>query len=339
MLNQDRDVSPSEKLGAVLAYTDSAALWLTRRKAWQAWAIVLGWILATTSIDLSPLGNAANIRALYVVPVMLACWMFRSFTAVVVTAAIIMTLFVKPALYYGVPDFGSLAVSAIARTLAYSSVAVFVLSLRRVYDQALALAQRDQMTGALNKTAFENEAAAMLLKGRTVETTLLFAIIDLDGFKQLNDNCGHASGDEMLRAFSRGLLTQIRRDDRLGRIGGDEFALLLRAESEQDAYDLAIQLHGRTTEVLARTGHAVTCSMGALIVPPAFNPEPDVLMREADRLMYIAKRNGKNRVHVSAYHPVDHAGDSDRSDTRHPSYLHDTVSGARPASPLLLRPR
>ena len=286
------------KLDFWLCSFQNLAFWMTRREPWQAWAIVVGSILAITALDLSPAGEAANIRTLYVLPVTLACWMLKPKQALAVTGTVIIVLFVKPQLHFEQPDFLPLIATATARTVAYATVAAFLLSFRRVYDDALASARRDPMTGVRNKTAFEDEAAAMVASCRLTRETLLLATIDLDGFKQVNDRHGHATGDIVLKTFSLGLMSEIRRTDRVGRIGGDEFALLLRAESTDDARRLAAQVHDRAKTVLAATGHAVTGSMGALIVPSAQALTYAELMREADRLMYAAKR-GKNGLRVS----------------------------------------
>ncbi|MGQ3672018.1 GGDEF domain-containing protein [Xanthobacter sp. TB0136] len=256
------------KLDAAIDAFEAAALWLIRCESWQKWMIVVGSIVAVTMLDLSSVAASANFRTLYVVPVALACWTLRPVHAVTVTAATIALLFLKVELSYGTPEFLSLVGSATARTLAYSTVAAFVLSFRRLYDRTLASAQRDQMTGVLNKSAFEQEAAAMLARHRAADATMLIAVLDLDGFKQLNDEHGHGAGDAVLKNFSLGLAREIRRSDRIGRIGGDEFGLVLQAASAMEGKQLARHIHERVSHVLEATGYAVTVSMGALIVPP-----------------------------------------------------------------------
>jgi GGDEF domain-containing protein len=180
-------------------------------------------------------------------------------------------------------------------------VAAFGLSFRRLYDRTLASARQDQMTGFLNKSAFGQEAAFLLSKGRASETTMLLAVLDLDGFKQLNDAPGHAAGDAVLKDFSVNLMGEIRRSDRIGCIGGDEF-------------DLA----------LAAAGRPVTFSMGALIVPPHVASAFEPLMEEADKLLYAAKRQGRNTVVVAAA-GMDGAG------RKHGAAAGQTPAGAAPA--------
>lgn len=308
------------KLDAAIDAFEAAALWLIRCESWRKWMIVVGSIVAVTMLDLSTAAASANFRTLYVVPVALACWTLRPVHAVTVTAATIALLFLKAELSYGTPEFLSLVGSATARTLAYSTVAAFVLSFRRLYDRTLASARQDQMTGVLNKSAFEQEATAMLARNRAADATMLIAVLDLDGFKQLNDEHGHAAGDAVLKNFSLGLAREIRRSDRIGRIGGDEFGLVLQAASAMEGKQLARDIHERVSHVLEATGYAVTVSMGALIVPPGRHRTTALHLEDADGLLYQAKRAGKNTVIVAV------AQDDAGTDAARPAPTDDPIS-------------
>lgn len=297
MTSDKGDRAPG-KLDAAIDAFETAALWLIRCESWQKWTIVVGSIVAVTMLDLSTAAASANFRTLYVVPVALACWTLRPPHAVAVTAATVALLFLKAELSYGTPEFLSLVGSATARTLAYSTVAAFVLSFRRLYDRTLASARQDQMTGVLNKSAFGQEAAFLLSRGRASGTTMLLAVLDLDGFKQLNDAHGHAAGDAVLKDFSLNLTREIRRSDRIGRVGGDEFGLILQVGSAKEGKELARDLHARVSNALAAVGQPITFSMGAVIVPPEVPRAFDPMMDEADQLLYTAKRHGKNTVVV-----------------------------------------
>ena len=86
-------------------------------------------------------------------------------------------------------------------------------------------------------------------------------------------------------------------------MGGDEFAVLISLPSVEAAQETAETLHARLSAALASTGHEVTCSMGALIVPPDGSVSLDELMHEADRLMYAVKKVGKNGVRFATHAP------------------------------------
>ena len=324
MTSENRDRAP-DKLDAAIDAFERIALWLTRCDVWQAWALVLASIGTITLLDLYPTVEIVYFRALYIIPVALACWMLRPGQAVMVSAGIVALLFFKANLGYGTPEFLPLVASAAARAVAYATVAAFVLSFRRLYDRTLASARQDQMTGVLNKSAFEQEAAAMLARDRAADATMLIAILDLDGFKQLNDEHGHAAGDAVLKNFSLGLAREIRRSDRIGRIGGDEFGLVLQAASAMEGTQLARHIHERVSHVLEATGYAVTVSMGAVIVPPGRYRTATLHLEDADGLLYEAKRAGKNTVIVAV------ARDDAGADAAKPAPAEDPISlGAAP---------
>src|SRR3546814_4567605 len=96
----------------------------------------------------------------------------------------------------------------------------------------------------------------------------LLVLLDLDNFMAANDRAGHRAGDEILRAFAKGVSAIMRREDLIGRIGGDEFALLVRVPSIAEGQGIARDIHARLSAVLAQSRYPVTCSMGALLIPP-----------------------------------------------------------------------
>src|SRR3546814_4653886 len=98
----------------------------------------------------------------------------------------------------------------------------------------------------------------------------------------------------------------MRREDLIGRIGGDEFALLVRVPSIAEGQGIARDIHARLSAVLAQSRYPVTCSMGALLIPPEVPRTISELIHAADQAMYRAKRGGKNAVEI----------DEDRKSTR-----------------------
>jgi diguanylate cyclase (GGDEF)-like protein len=169
------------------------------------------------------------------------------------------------------------------------------------------LAHQDRMTGVLNKAAF-NDVLDAQLRTRTTPTRFLLTFIDLDGFKKVNDQFGHDAGDTVLQLFTNAAEKALRTADRIGRLGGDEFATLMIIDPDEDARIMAQSLHRRFNEILSRSGYSVTCSMGAVSVPAGVEIERIDLLREADRLMYMAKNSGKNAVRVCEVAPTTGAG-------------------------------
>ena len=147
----------------------------------------------------------------------------------------------------------------------------------------------------------------MIAAAAMQDRPLLLVYLDLDGFKGVNDRHGHEAGDLVLKHFGVQGRAALRREDCFGRMGGDEFALLMPLPTIGEAQETAEGLHERFTAALALTSHEVTCSMGALAILPDQSADLDELLREADRLMYSAKNGGRNRVHFAAIETPDSA--------------------------------
>lgn len=182
-----------------------------------------------------------------------------------------------------------------------NEVAVFVVlvivihQLRSLLDQLAAQSRTDLLTGALNTRgvleAFERERSRSL---RNV-SPLTLAFVDLDNMKRVNDELGHAEGDEMLRTLAGSVLSSIRQFDVFGRVGGDEFALILPDTDEHEALK-AIQ---RLRSVVNRRTHDRSPYISVSVGVVTFRrdpPEASDALRAADALMYVAKRAGGNRV-------------------------------------------
>ncbi|MCF8709235.1 GGDEF domain-containing protein [Rhizorhapis sp. SPR117] len=262
----------------------------------QAWAAVLAATLAVTIADYALPG--IGFAPLFIPITCAACWCLgtRAGYAIATGAA---ALAVAP--YMAVSDHGHpllLAAQIAVRLATFCFVAATIAGFRRLFDRARFLASRDRMTGALNHETFRERARETLDAALSTRQTLLLMILDLDDFKTLNDRHGHAAGDEVLRAFAREACDIIRREDDFGRIGGDEFALLVPVHSAQEGEVFAATLHKRLSAVLAGTPHPVTCSMGALVIAPDAPRDEAEVLHLVDGLMYAVKRAGKNAVRI-----------------------------------------
>ncbi len=165
-------------------------------------------------------------------------------------------------------------------------------------SQLRVLAMTDQLTGLPNRTAFIEKLKGSLTRAVRSRQAVVLLFIDLDGFKSVNDNFGHASGDEVLREVARRLQSAIRDSDAVCRMGGDEFVVLLDTEVQEAT---AERMCKRILAVLGppcvfSNGQAyVGASIGVARQPPLF-VQPHELLQRADAAMYEAKRAGKGRV-------------------------------------------
>ncbi len=153
------------------------------------------------------------------------------------------------------------------------------------------LADHDPLTRLLNRRAFVERLDAEVARALRYGRSLGLVLADLDGFKQLNDRFGHATGDEALQVFAGVLARALRKSDSAFRIGGDEFAMLLAEASDDDAREVV----RRTQHLLEETGDArladVTASFGCASCPEDA-ADAQALFRLADAALYEAKRTG-----------------------------------------------
>jgi diguanylate cyclase (GGDEF)-like protein/PAS domain S-box-containing protein len=177
--------------------------------------------------------------------------------------------------------------------------AIFDITDRKRLEHGLReLAQTDPLTGLLNRRCFIERATAALDEARITRMPVAVLLFDVDHFKQVNDNHGHAAGDAMLCHLARLGRQQLRGDDLMARIGGDEFAILLTGAG--DARAVATRLPARiAASPLGFEGRELRCaiSLGAAVVL-ADDHDIDSALRQADAALYKAKRQGRAQAVV-----------------------------------------
>ncbi|AZO32457.1 GGDEF domain-containing protein [Mesorhizobium sp. M1B.F.Ca.ET.045.04.1.1] len=184
---------------------DHIAAWLDRRTPVEAWGIVLVSSIVVAALDFSIHTTDLCTDTLYIVPVSLAAWMFRSRAVIGFTALAAFAAFLKYPLLHTDPNTLTSIYSGISRAFAFVLLMAITLTFRRSYDYARFAASRDRMTGALNKQAFHERVSKILEATEASGRVVLLLYLDLDGFKAVNDRFGHDAGDELLQDFARGL--------------------------------------------------------------------------------------------------------------------------------------
>jgi diguanylate cyclase len=160
-------------------------------------------------------------------------------------------------------------------------------------------AQRDQLTGLGNRRHLDQRLPAILEATQENGQPLVLALVDLDHFKQINDRFGHAVGDKVLIQLAQQLRENTRSSDVLARIGGEEFLIVFAAMPVSQAMEVCERLRARVAAHdwgAVAPGLAVTLSVGLAHAPPY---RLDPLFEQADRAMYRAKQEGRNRVAVA----------------------------------------
>jgi len=171
---------------------------------------------------------------------------------------------------------------------------------RRREAQLRHLAEHDSLTGLFNRRRFGEELDRVVATVRRYEEQAALLVIDLDQFKYVNDTHGHAAGDAMLVTVARVLSSRLRDTDVLGRLGGDEFGVLLPHTSEDGAATLAEALQQALRreaqiDVPDRTVRAAA-SIGISLIRAGDDADADQLLAQADIAMYEAKETGRDRV-------------------------------------------
>jgi diguanylate cyclase (GGDEF)-like protein/PAS domain S-box-containing protein len=182
------------------------------------------------------------------------------------------------------------------RKLIYAS-ARDVTKVKELEAELLERAQTDPLTGLFNRRHFEEEARRQVDFLRRYGHGGALFVIDVDSFKRINDDLGHAAGDDALRRVGDAITARIRQSDTAGRIGGDEFAILFPGMGRADAESLAGTLLGSLGETSSSS--RLSCSVGIAIVDPADDASLADLLAAADGAMYAAKRAGGDGWHVS----------------------------------------
>ena len=161
------------------------------------------------------------------------------------------------------------------------------------------LAHTDALTGLPNRRAIEESLERECARAARQGTSLSVAMLDLDEFKQLNDRCGHAAGDEALRRYASTLRRLTHNAGFLGRLGGDEFLLILPAWAPV-AWRSAERLRAAVAQQALNPGWShCTVSVGIASVERPRGTEGPALIQRADAALYDAKRHGKDRVFIA----------------------------------------
>lgn len=160
------------------------------------------------------------------------------------------------------------------------------------------LAQKDHLTGLYNKRTFKKKCKEYLLDSKNQETKVLL-FMDLDDFKKVNDTYGHPLGDKLLAAVGKGLQGIFRKNDIVGRIGGDEFVVLMKdVDSKVEVEKKAKEIQAVIQECYHQLGlHFGSCSIGASI-ESSIQSDYEAIIASSDSAMYLAKQHGKNSYYI-----------------------------------------
>lgn len=254
-------------------------------------------MLAIFTANLLIADPSLRLYVLYVLP-LLAIGMHSSKRSLVVVGAVTaLTLEAFSFVWLGMP-LDRLLANVVLEGIAVLLCLSVADTARASYLKMLMLARTDDLTGLLNRRAF------VLATGQEIERQARYGgefsmlMLDLDGFKELNDNHGHHIGDQALRHLAEAIRSITRRSDTVARLGGDEFVVLMPNTPKAACTSICHQLRAAVAGCMTDSGHSVTASIGSV----TFEQPPESVtaaLREADAAMYRAKSDGGDCV-VSA---------------------------------------
>lgn len=184
----------------------------------------------------------------------------------------------------------------------FASLVVDELELRRI-------AETDHLTGAMSRRGFVSALEKELERYRRGNRGSVLVLLDIDHFKSINDQFGHPAGDEVLRAVAQVCIGHLRANDVFGRLGGEEFGILLTETGEAGGIAAAEKIRQMIAEAVMPLGDGrrVTASFGI----SALHAEIDSVrswIAQADCALYLAKANGRNRCELAPHRAVFEAG-------------------------------
>jgi diguanylate cyclase (GGDEF)-like protein len=175
------------------------------------------------------------------------------------------------------------------------STGFFMVASRKIQSQLNELSRHDSLTGILNRRAFLEQCNTEQARHLRHQRPLSMILIDIDHFKKVNDTYGHAAGDAVLIGVCDTVQALLRNSDALGRIGGEEFAILLPETGITSAHTLAERIRNGVAETKMMGGLEVTLSLGVTTFSTEYD-RPQDAMRRADTALYQAKSEGRNRT-------------------------------------------
>ncbi|VVN82678.1 sensor domain-containing diguanylate cyclase [Pseudomonas fluorescens] len=170
--------------------------------------------------------------------------------------------------------------------------------MERAHSISTRAAQTDELTGLKNRRAFFEHGQQLYNYCKSNRLPLCVVMLDMDHFKHINDTYGHQVGDQVLRQMGVVINTSFRETDVHGRLGGEEFAVLLPDTSIEVAVEIAEQLIQTIAGLMTEPGHCITASLGVASTDTGDN-DLHSLMNNADKALYRAKAMGRNQIAVA----------------------------------------
>jgi diguanylate cyclase (GGDEF)-like protein len=194
--------------------------------------------------------------------------------------------------------------NGLVRTTTFLLFALLFSKIKEISQKEKELARRDFLTGLLNSRGFYEYLNNEIERFKRYKIPFTIVYMDIDNFKQLNDNIGHLKADEIIREIAREIRNHFRSADIIARLGGDEFCFLLVETDYQKAKLAMDKLKDKLLSFVSDKNLPITFSYGVATFENDLsikNLTPEEVVKIADDLMYESKKNGKNKITHKVY--------------------------------------
>ena len=267
----------------------------------KSFIIAIGYIIIGVLGIIDTLtGKELDFSLFYVIPILIVTWHTGLGLGIVFSLISALVWLLSDVLSGNVTLLSIYAWNTLTRLGFFLTIAFLLSRLLTVLEHEREIAHKDYLTGALNSLFFYNVLQMEINRCLRYKNFFTIAYIDLDNFKTVNDEFGHATGDEVLCFVVNQIKNSLRKVDVVARLGGDEFALLMPETNQKSAQVVLSKLQHNILAGMQKNNWPVTLSIGVLTcidTPPTANEA----IKKVDDLMYSVKKSSKNNIKYATY--------------------------------------
>ena len=280
---------------------------LSNRPVWQTALISICITLFIGILD-NITGYELSFSIFYIVPISIGAWYAGRNLGIFLSFISAMTWSLADVLAGHIYSHKMIQLwNAGVRLSFFVLITILLVRIRSVLKMQQQMAETDGLTSLLNGRTFRDSTTKLLELCRRIKRPITLAYLDLDNFKQINDTLGHAEGDRVLQAVSSCLAQNVRSSDIVGRLGGDEFGMVLPDTNKNQARTVVEKMHLQLKKEIDGHGWPISFSIGVVsfALPPV---TADEAIRAVDNLMYQVKKAGKDNILFSENNNTSQAG-------------------------------
>lgn len=267
----------------------------------KSFIIAIGYIIIGVLGIIDTLtGKELDFSLFYVIPILIVTWHTGLGLGIVFSLISALVWLLSDVLSGNVTLLSIYAWNTLTRLGFFLTIAFLLSRLLTVLEHEREIAHTDYLTGALNSLFFYNVLQMEINRSLRYKNLFTIAYIDLDNIKTVNDEFGHATGDEVLCFVVNQIKNSLRKVDVVARLGGDEFALLMPETNQKSAQVVLSKLQHNILAGMQKNNWPVTLSIGVLTcidTPPTANEA----IKKVDDLMYSVKKSSKNNIKYATY--------------------------------------